>query len=205
MSSKVLFLGFADLAVDLVKYKTDGVSVWTMNDYYNYFPSLMPDMIFQIHQAPMVAHAIREGRYPGDYKQVYASSGADIVTRFPHCLENELDVHQDILNDVFGQRFFVGTFSFMFAWAIQMHVKEIVVEGIHLKAHTEYATQLPGMLRNIYKARQKGISVSVPGDWEDKWRSLQPTIREDWKGVYGDYLPDSCTCESCIDFRSKFR
>lgn len=202
---KVLFLGFADLSVDLAKYQADGVSVWTMNDFYHWFPGLKPDMIFEVHRPEMIAHAQRAGRYRGDYKEVYASSGAEIVTRCTLGLDNELDVRQDVLNETFGEKFFVGTFSYMFAWAIQMHVKHVTVEGIHLKAHTEYATQLPGMLHNIYKARQKGIEVNVPGGWEDKWRSLAPTIRENWRGVYGDYLPDTCTCESCIEFRAKFQ
>ena len=34
---KVLFLGFANLSVDLAKYQADGFSIWTMNDYYKWF------------------------------------------------------------------------------------------------------------------------------------------------------------------------
>ena len=182
---KVLFLGFANLSVDLAKYQVDGVSIWAMNDFYKWFPGLSPDMVFEIHKEGTIELAQKSGRYPGDYKAAFNESGADIITRFSHGLDNECDVKLDVLTGTFGERFFVGTFSFMFAWAIEMHFKSITIEGIYLRESGEYATQIPGMLRNIYEARRRGIEVIVPGGWENTWRSLAPTIHEKWEGIYG--------------------
>lgn len=202
---KVLFLGFANTSLNIGKYYLEGYQVWTMNDYYKWFPDLMPNMIFEIHRDGAIELARKSGRYPGDYKQYYNQSGADIVTRFSHGLENECDVKLDVLTETFGDKFFVGTFSFMFAWAIQMHFKSITIEGIYLRDSDEYATQIPGMLRNIAEARRRGIEVIVPGGWEDKWRTLANSTEEIWTGIYGDSSPDNCDCESCKDFRAKFR
>jgi hypothetical protein len=182
---KVLFLGFANLSVDLEKYQADGFAVWTMNDFYQWFPGLKPDMVFEIHKEGEIELSQQQGRFQGDYKQHYNESGADIVTRFSHGLENECDVKLDVLTKTFGEKFFVGTFSFMFAWAIQMHFKQIAIEGIYLREHSEYTTQIPGMLRNIYEARRRKIEVNVIGGWENTWLSLAPTIHENWKEIYG--------------------
>lgn len=181
---KVLFLGFANTSLNLGKYYLDDCQVWTMNDYYKWFPDLMPDMVFEIHKEGTIEECQKDGRFPGDYKTFYNESGADIVTRFSHGLDNECDVKLDVLIDTFGEKFFVGTFSYMFAWAIQMHIKQITIEGIYLRDSGEYATQIPGMLRNIYEARRRGVEVIVPGGWENTWRSLAPTIHEKWEGIY---------------------
>jgi hypothetical protein len=201
---KVLFLGFADLSVDLGKYYLADYQIWTMNDYYKWFPDLMPNMIFEIHQPGAILNAQKTGRFPGDWKDIYNKSGADVVTRWNHGLDNECDVHITPLIDLLGERFFAGTFSYMFGWAVMMKAKSISIEGIHLKTNTEYQSQVHGMVRNIDAARRRGIEVTVPGGWEPKWRALASSTEEIWTGIYGDSSPDNCNCESCKDFRAKF-
>ncbi|MCX6986162.1 MAG: hypothetical protein NT118_15645, partial [Lentisphaerae bacterium] len=144
-----------------------------------------PAPVCETHKEGKIGLAQQQGRFHGDYKQHYNESGADIITRFSHYLDNECDVRLDVLTETFGEKFFVGTFSFMFAWAIQMHFKQITIEGIYLREHSEYASQIPGMLRNIYESRRRKIEVNVAGGWENTWLSLSPTIHENWKGIYG--------------------
>jgi len=189
---KILFLGFANSGVDLRKYYHEKYEIWTMNDYYKWFPDLRPHMIFEIHREGSIEESQKSGRFPGDYRTIYNASGADVVTRYPHDLDNEQNVDTDFLIYLFGERFFVGTFSFMFAWAILRSFKralgdpvQITIEGIHLNRHSEYHTQIPGMLRNIYEARLHGIEVIVTGGYERTWRALGPNIKEEWKGIYG--------------------
>ncbi len=187
MKTKVLFLGFADLKIDLARFADH--DIWTMNDFYKWFPGLKPNAVFEIHREGTLAIAMQQGRYPGDYKAKFNESGADIVTRFSHGLDNEFIIDESKLVLLFGEKFFVGTFSYMFAMAIlqgfEQGYKQITVRGIHLDRKTEYYTQIPGMLRNIDEARQRGMTVDVPGDFEFTWRTLAYQVKEEWRGIYG--------------------
>lgn len=183
MNRKVLFLGFADLHVDLRQYEDR--EIWTMNDFYQWFPWLRPAKIFEIHKAGVIEDAQKRGRYTGDYKFIYNACGSQIITRFSHGLRNEQNVCDKELAAIFGEKFFVGTFSYMFAWAILLRYQNITIEGIHLKEGMEYCHQVPGMVRNIDKAREQGIKVDIPGGWEKIWRFMAAENNEKWEGMYG--------------------
>lgn len=183
----VLFLCLADPLINVSKYQADGVSVWTLNDYYRVFPDLKPDRIFEIHKPMDMPLLQANGRYLGDHRKIYNESGALIVTRHRQGFASERIFPLDIAVEKFGEDFFIATTSFMFALAIMEGYGHIMLEGIHLTCGDQHEYMIPGMLRNIDVARENCIKVEIfPCGHEIRWREQSKTIKETWEeGIYG--------------------
>jgi hypothetical protein len=140
--------------------------IWTMNDWYVSWPRV-PKVarIYNIHATPGT-HADNPRRFPGDWRQRYADSGAELV------LFRSVGLPRERLFDMaageveFGRTFFNSTWCYMLADAIWEGVARVYIHGCRMQAD-EYRWQAPGLLTAIATARSRGVEVVAPleKDW----------------------------------------
>jgi hypothetical protein len=166
--SKVWFLGLgAETPADVLAARLEGQRVWTINDWYRFYPWLRGhERVYNVHEVPN-EHPDGSGRFER-WRWFYEASGAEIVTVDDHGFKRQRIIDSDGLLKEFGAFFFGSSLGFMFAEAIREGVKVIEMEGIQLRAGQEYAYQIPSVLHNIDVARGLGIDVRTPH--EPRWR-----------------------------------
>ncbi|OGV36982.1 MAG: hypothetical protein A2020_16405 [Lentisphaerae bacterium GWF2_45_14] len=155
----VIFLGFGTSGRNV---SLKSFPVWTASDWYTFLPAVKPARIYQIHdRIPAPAN----GRYVGLKEKCELSDALIVTTRdLGFSKQHIFDIEETAAK--WGYKFFVSSYSYMFADAIREGVEKIYMVGIDLIS-AEYRTQVPGTLYNIDIARAHGIEVVCPkeADW----------------------------------------
>jgi hypothetical protein len=143
--------------------------IWTMNDWYVSWPRLPKvDRIYNIHAEPG-KHADNPRRFPGDWRQRYADSGAELV------LFRSVGLPRERLFDLprgevdFGRTFLNSTWCYMLAEAVWEGVSRVYIHGCRMQAD-EYRWQAPGLLKAIATTRARGVEVVAP--LEAEWLKI---------------------------------
>lgn len=142
--------------------------VWTLNDYYQFFPELMPDKVFQIHK-DFKGHP-EKSRFTGNYLNEYNKSRASIVTtsHYPE-LDNEELLPMDEWEAAWGDKLNC-TLSFMFVYALDKGYKRITLDGTNITLGP-YSWEIPTILDWADMCRLKGIEFFC--HMEKKWRAIR--------------------------------
>jgi len=159
--------------------------LWTLNDWYTFY-DVKPHAVFNPCDETFTGH--QDSRRFVDWVKRYNESGAKIVTlgkvygiNNQHLFSWARGVKE------FGEDFFTSTLSYMFAQAIWEGYEVINIYGVRMEAESEYAYQLPGIMRAINECTQRGIQVNcrfIP-EWIDKMTSK--TV--DWANMKGGKVP----------------
>ncbi len=152
--------------------------IWTLGSWYRPYKDIEElkevDAIFQIHaNFDGTSHPDRYSNWEEEYNKakglVYTVSDYDNLDNY-----EKLDMQMYI--DRFGMDFFSCTVNFMFAKVIMDKIYDHVqMVGFYMimndnEISTEYAEQVPGVLRAIKLARENGITVDCP--MEKTWLNL---------------------------------
>ena len=159
-----ILLGLYHSAVDLddiKKRQADGAWLWTMNDYYQFYPWLRPDAIFQVHK-PEWLPLNTDGRWSGDYREIYNEAGCPIYTCWPDHLKNGV-CFTNVLPDHFPMWLYQCTVVYMLAMALHHKFDRVEFEGMHFVDEGERVGQLPYIVEAIRVARNKGLEVAIVG------------------------------------------
>ena len=176
---EVIFFGFGFKSGQDVTIK--GRELWTTNDWYKWHPQIKPSRLYQIH-----ANKSREKPYKDKHGFIRMVDYWETIAKYPDieiimgssglCPHKYRIFKWKKAIDQFGPAFFRSTFSFMFVEAIWEKVDKILFRGIDLCFGDEYQNQVPGMLRNIDKAREMGIEVIAQKEliWRDGLKKFKP-------------------------------
>jgi hypothetical protein len=177
---KAIFLGLYHEAVNLEEIKAkqaEGVKLWTLNDYYMFYPFTVPDAIFQIHNPewlPVNTH----GRWGGDYRKVYNTAKCPIYACWGDTgLDNEVLLDSGMLEKWFPLWMYQCSVVYMLAVALECGIKEITLEGMQFVDDGERLYQVPYVMRAITESRKNGMIVNVPPAIEATW----VTCSVDWR------------------------
>lgn len=169
---KAIFLGLYHEAVDLDAIKAEqatGVQLWTLNDYYMFYPFTMPDAIFQIHNPkwlPLDTH----GRWAADYRTIYNNARCPIYACWPDVgLDNETMLENGMLEDWFPMWMYQCTVVYMLAVAMHQGIDEVELKGMQFVDDGERLYQVPYVMRAINESRKNGMIVTVPPEIEATW------------------------------------
>lgn len=152
-----------------------GVSeVWSLNDYYVFFPELKPDKVFQIHK-DFKGHK-EKSRFTGNYLRKYNEDGATIITtsHYPE-LEREELLPMDEWEEQWGNQLNC-TLSFMFIYALNKGYTKIVLDGTNA-CLGPYAWEIPIILDWIDQCRL--LDVEFKCHMEKKWRAIRSMCNAD--------------------------
>ena len=179
MSKAVTILGLAVAFVD--PESIQGTAVWSLNDWYQFYPGVIPSRVFNIHYAPHINKDPR--RFTGDWKAHYNEVCDDGgVIMVSECIEGVREDRQRIVPVLEMTR--AGwplmnmpcSISLMLQFAGFLGKKYINLQGVHLY-DGEYQSQLRAIRAAIALCRERGIIVNNP--YEDEWKARE-TEAPDW-------------------------
>jgi hypothetical protein len=160
--------------------------VWTLNDYYQFYPCLVPQRIYNVHRSPWVHPSPM--RYVGDWRAEYnaaAALGASIIVTDPiDGVNNQVMLPEAELLATYAQACMTCQIATMIYHAIIEGVDELNIRGVVLY-DDEYRTQVLGILQAIDTAREVGIIVNCAPEAE--WRKTADPKTVDWAGIE-DYV-----------------
>lgn len=177
---KVLFLGLGK-GIDFGKYID--FDIWTLNDFYSFHEGLKPHTVFEIHEGLDYNEMKKQGRFLGNVVEQFNASGARIITTGDKGFDNQCEFDWKRGRAEFGDLYFTGTYSNMFAIAHWEGYGYVEIQGMCMLTRDEYQFQVHGLLRNIDDARNRGMLVYSPQ--EKTWRSTCMEIPEEYRGIYG--------------------
>jgi len=171
-SGSVVFLGLYYPTVDSVKLRelqVQGAEVWTMNDYYLYYPWLMADGIFQIHK-PEWLPLNKNNRWTGDYKGEYNAANCPVYACWPDKgLDNEVIMDNTMMSKWFTVSLYQCTICYMLAVAMDQGKKKVIIEGMEFLSDGERDYQLPYIMACIKISRKNGLEVEIDPEIEARW------------------------------------
>lgn len=187
MIKKVIILGLynqenlalADRDYLLKKAGFEQAEIWTLNDWYQFYPNFQnPDRVFQIHKG-FKGHS-DPARFAGDWKQKYNDSGAEIITsEYIPELVNQKQINEAELVKSFGKDFFTSTIDVMLAFCILEEAHNVRLFGISMTLNGEYEYQLMGLLNAMEIAELYNIKIEA--EQKEFWISQRKKI--DWKNM----------------------
>ena len=178
---QVIFLGLHREIVDLDAIKrdqADGLKLWTMNDFYMFYPWLLPQAIFQVHHPASLPIGKVHGRWGADYREVYNVAGCPVYTCWEDTgwdvkgLDNQV-VLDDKLYDYFPRWVFQCTVVYMLATALQQGVQSVRFAGMEFISDGERIGQVPYVMEAIFRAREQGMEVLTDPILEKAWRHIR--------------------------------
>jgi hypothetical protein len=179
MSDAVTILG---LAADFVDPESiQGTAVWSLNDWYQFYPGVIPSRVFNIHYAPHVNKDPR--RFTGDWKAHYNEICDDSgVIMVSERIEGVREDRQRIVPILAMTR--AGwplvnmpcSISLMIQFAGFLGKTYINLQGVHLY-DGEYRSQIRAIRAAIDLCRKRGIVVNNP--CEEEWKAREEET-PDW-------------------------
>jgi hypothetical protein len=193
---KAIFLGLYHHIVKLDHIKemqAKGVKVWTLNDFYMFYPFLMPDAIFQVHR-PESLPIDTMGRWGADYRKIYNTCECPVYECWPDTgLDNELIMSDHLLSQHFPIWMYQCSVVYMLAMALDQGIEEVIFEGMSFVDDGERMYQVPYITRAVNEARKKGLKITVPPEIEAAWVDSSVSWRciEDLQPYHAKEAPTS--------------
>lgn len=164
--------------------------LWTMNDFYQFYPALKPDAIFNIHYNFVKHHD--PSRWRGDWISEYNKSGAKEVfttSRHPGLL-NQVPYPFDFVQSQIGFGLFrlaqESSAGMMLALAASRGFGKVEMRGFHMLDSEERVQQLPCILALI-----DGLSpfLHIECPLIDSWRRAARGAHVDWDSLKSSVAP----------------
>lgn len=178
-----IFLGLhwtiADLP-EIEERQCDGAEVWTMNDFWMWYPGLRPNAIFQIHKPEWLPIG-KNGRWLGNWRTVYNAASCPVYTCFDNGLDNERLMQMEILEQHFPRYLYQCTVVYMLAAAMTAGVEVVQFEGMLFSNDGERMNQLPYIVKAIRRAREAGMTIEILPEIEKQWADVLDCMVIDWR------------------------
>lgn len=158
---KIALLGSAPSSLPLAPFGDDTWKIWGCSPgAYEHVSShgLEAHAWFEIHDADRIKRQYPDyfaflHRFPGPVWTAWDVDGIQNCRPFP----------LDRVKEEFGADFLTSTVALMFALALlEDDVGEIGLWGVDMAHSSEYAYQRPALKHFIWRAREKGITVTIP-------------------------------------------
>lgn len=180
---QVLLLGLYFQAVDIEEIKeqqANGVEVWTMNDFYMFYPFFRPDRIFQIHD-PSRLRPNENFRWAGDYKECYNVCDCPVMQLYEDSgVENVEIMDMFQLMKHAPVELFQSTTNYMIAYAAQLGFADVYFAGMDFVNDEERRVQVPFLVRMIEHLKSK-IQFHVDPDLWKSWKEKGAKVK--WENV----------------------
>jgi len=182
MNESVTILGLYRSVVD--QSTLSGSEVWSLNDWYQFYPGLIPARVFNIHYAPHINEDPE--RFLGDWKAEYAAVGlaggklmvAEKIAGISPEFQVEVPIYM-MTKAGWPLCNMPCSISLMIQFAGFLGYKRIKLEGIRLHKD-EYRDQVAGIRAAIEFCRARGTEVKNP--FEEEWKARELSIPEWTKG-----------------------
>jgi len=169
---KAILLGLYHHPVDLDEIKEiqkTGVQIWTLNDFYMFYPFLMPDAIFQIHNPEWLPSGVH-GRWGGSYRDIYNNCECPVFACWPDVgLDHEILIDDEMMKEWFPLWIYQCSVVYMLAVALHQGLKEVEFVGMQFVDDGERLHQVPYVIRAVNEARKQGLIVTVAPETEAAW------------------------------------
>ncbi|OGV52061.1 MAG: hypothetical protein A2X49_06740 [Lentisphaerae bacterium GWF2_52_8] len=163
--------------------------LWTMNDFYQFYPALRPDRIFNIHKN-FAGHP-DPMRWQGSWIGQYKRSGAARVYVCKHFegLQREFFYPIEAVSKKFDPCFQSSSVTMMLALARLENYRHISLRGFHMLEAGEYKEQLPLLVRALEILKKEGLQIDAPmlEPWLRQlsrssvdWTKVRPAVRPYW-------------------------
>jgi hypothetical protein len=180
---RAILLGLHWTSADFARVKADqaaGVEVWTMNDFWLWYPMFKPDAIFQIHR-PEWLPVGQNGRWLGNWRTVYNAAACPVYTCFDNGLDNERLLDEEVLYCRFPRYLYQCTVVYMLAVAMDTGIEVVRFDGMLFADDGERTYQLPYIVEAIRLARANGLTVDIDPEIEEQWSDVLAGMVINWK------------------------
>jgi hypothetical protein len=185
-----MILGLArtsDTMKRLIDFRNEGEGeVWTLNDYFNYYPVSFADLIFNLHSPEMLEVIDKEGAKNYNYKDHYNESKAGVVTLQPIAgLRNQSTFQVDEQAEPY---WYACSICCMLYYAM-LKKHNVVIEGIRLGVGYdgtvdteggEYDYEVAPVVQCI-EAIRANATVTVDDDLWKAWK-----LKADYNAMVGE-------------------
>jgi len=158
---------------------SNGEQIWTLNDWYQFYPWMMPDRVLNVHYFPHINES--EHRFTGDWKAQYnrvvrEGGKISVVEVIKGVCEDGQELLPMELRDKFAMSSIGCGVSTAINLAIHLGFKKISLHSIRLR-DAEYAHQIQFIQNALKNAEIHDVEVDNP--YHDDWSS-RISIQIDW-------------------------